>query len=177
MAAVIAISPLPHSSFPMASRRVPLAQVPNAVNSPRRPAGVTTKRPRSALQDKEDYGNSPNKKRHIVDLTDDSYKRPLVSQVDESAARFFNSATTRGGTNAFARKLAALKPTKVEEKQEKATHADDDTIRQWKRHYKKVFPGFTFYLESIPGEVALKMSRQILALGAVCIQVHGCGAC
>lgn len=167
MATAVAISPVPPPPFPMATRRVPLANVPNAVNSPRRAAGPT-KRPRSAFEDKEDYGNSPVKKKQIIDLTEESHKRSLVTAVDESAGRIFNSATTRAAQNAFTRRLAALKSTKVEEKQERTTHADDETIRQWKRHYRKVFPQFVFYFESIPEDVTQRMSRQILTLGAVC---------
>lgn len=151
----------------MAARRIPLAQVHNAVNSPRRPAAPTTKRPRSALEQKEDYGNSPVKKRHIIDLTEDGHRRPHVSQIDEPAARLHNNATTRGIPNVLTRKLAAYRQPKVEEKQEKATRTDEDTIRQWRRHYRKLFPQFVFYLESIPEDISQKMSRQIQALGAV----------
>jgi len=153
----------------MAARRVPLAQVPNAVNSPRRPAAPTTKRPRSALEEKDDYGNSPVKKRHIIDLTEDAHRKVLVSQIDEPAPRVSNNVTAKGATSVFARKLAAFKQPKVEEKQEKVARADEETIRQWRRHYKKLFPQFVFYLESIPEDISQKMSRQIQALGAVCV--------
>jgi len=150
----------------MASRRIPLSTVPNAVNSPRRTT-APNKRPRSALEEKEDYAQSPLKKKQVIDLTDDDHKRPHVSHIDESVGKLFNTATVRGGSNAFTRKLAALKPAKVEEKQQKVPHAGDETIRQWKRHYRKVFPQFVFYFESIPEDVSQRMSRQLGALGAV----------
>ena len=169
MAAVVAVSPLPHSVVPMATRRVPLAQVSNAVNSPRRPIAPTTKRSRSALEDKEDYGNSPVKKRHVIDLTEDAYRKVLISQIDEPATRVSNNVTAKCATSVFARKLAALKQPKVEEKQEKVTRAEEETIRTWRRHYRKIFPHFVFYLESIPEDISQKMSRQIQALGAVCV--------
>lgn len=44
----------------------------------------------------------------------------------------------------------------------------DETLRQWQRYYRKAFPTFVFYFESIPGDVRQKCVRQIMGLGAVC---------
>lgn len=42
-----------------------------------------------------------------------------------------------------------------------------DNIRQWQRHYRKAFPQFVFYFDSIPQDVRGKLARQVIALGAV----------
>ena len=42
-----------------------------------------------------------------------------------------------------------------------------DNIRQWQRHYRKAFPQFVFYFESMTAEVHNRCSRQVHALGAV----------
>lgn len=46
-----------------------------------------------------------------------------------------------------------------------------DTIRQWQRHYRRAFPQFVFYFDSIPEDSRSKCSRQVLALGAVSLDI------
>jgi hypothetical protein len=46
-----------------------------------------------------------------------------------------------------------------------------DSIRQWQRHYRKAFPQFVFYFDSIPEDMRRKCSRQVMALGAVSILI------
>jgi regulatory subunit for Cdc7p protein kinase len=66
---------------------------------------------------------------------------------------------------AFERKLAAArKPASAH----KPTADSLESIRQWQRHYRKAFPQFVFYFESVPDDVRTKVSRQIQYLGAVC---------
>jgi regulatory subunit for Cdc7p protein kinase len=52
-------------------------------------------------------------------------------------------------------------------KAEKAPADTMDSIRQWQRHYRKAFPQFVFYFDSIPEDVRRRFSRQVIALGAV----------
>jgi regulatory subunit for Cdc7p protein kinase len=42
-----------------------------------------------------------------------------------------------------------------------------DNIRQWQRHYRKAFPSFVFYFDSLPADVRNRSLREVLALGAV----------
>ena len=59
-----------------------------------------------------------------------------------------------------------LKNAQQEERSAKGT---TESVRQWQRHYKKVFPDFVFYFESVPDEQRVRLLKQITALGAVCI--------
>ncbi|KAI9803582.1 MAG: hypothetical protein M1825_001925 [Sarcosagium campestre] len=43
---------------------------------------------------------------------------------------------------------------------------NNETVKQWQRHYRKVFPQFVFYFESIPDDLHRRCSRQVLSLGA-----------
>lgn len=68
--------------------------------------------------------------------------------------------------------MAAREPkqthTKSADKNQKVSNEKDlETIRQWQKHYRKAFPSFVFYFESLPDEVGLRFSRQILLLGGV----------
>lgn len=49
-----------------------------------------------------------------------------------------------------------------------------ENVRQWQRHYRKAFPEFVFYFESVPHDVRLKCLKQLDALGAVSIRVASC---
>jgi len=58
---------------------------------------------------------------------------------------------------------------KVTKSVEGPTAQNLETIRQWQKHYRKVFPEYTFYFESIPEDLKGRFSRQIASLGAVCL--------
>ena len=42
-----------------------------------------------------------------------------------------------------------------------------EIIRQWQKHYRRVFPQFVFYFESIPDDIRSRFAKQITSLGAV----------
>lgn len=42
-----------------------------------------------------------------------------------------------------------------------------ENVRQWQKHYRKAFPQFVFYFESVPNDVRAKCLKQAIALGAV----------
>jgi regulatory subunit for Cdc7p protein kinase len=69
--------------------------------------------------------------------------------------RVFERGSVNGQPTAFQRKLEAPIPQNIE------------TIRQWQKHYRKLFPDYTFYFESIPEDLKARFSRQITSLGAV----------
>ncbi|KAJ9667375.1 Cdc7p-Dbf4p kinase complex regulatory subunit [Coniosporium apollinis] len=136
----------------MANRRVPLANLPNATNSPFR--AVNAKR-KSHASDQRDlaYGQPPQ-------------KRQMVEVDDEEARR--NNLLKRNANNpptALQKKFEAARESKPAQTQ-KPTSENLETIRQWQRHYRKAFPQFVFYFESISDDARVKILRQVLALGA-----------
>ena len=161
--AAVSIPPSPQVLSDMTSRRVPLANVPNATNSPfRAVAAAATKRQRSYASDQREltYGQPPPAKKQMV-------------EVDDAEARR-NGLVRKSGynpPNAFQRRLEAVRDAKAHarplEKTQRATSENLETIRQWQKHYRKMFPQFVFYFESITEDVRSRVSRQAQLLGAV----------
>jgi len=163
----------------MSSRRIPLASNPNAANSPFRVPAVT-KRSR-AQADHKDSENvySPPKKRQLLGIEPNGTRRAQHISPDEREGKVFLGRTDSASANAFNRKLAAAgrqsqqrieqqKAAEREVREGRITVADQETIRQWRKHYRKAFPSFVFYFESLPADVALKASKNVASLGAVC---------
>jgi len=172
----------------MANRRIPLASNPNAVNSPFRGiAPLAGKRTRAQVEDKRDLfqGQPPLKKQVIeVDNDENALPRTLTRQShaqQEAETKLFMGRPNGAPVTAFGRKLAAAREKKLlqpqtqihaTEKQVDRSHKPGDSldnIRQWQKHYKKVFPQFVFYFESVPDDVRTKISRQVHHLGAVSV--------
>ena len=158
--AAVAVPPSPQLIDAMASRRVPLANLQNATNSPLRANAVGGKRSRSHASEQRDlpYGQ-PAPKKQMIEVDDAESRRHGL--VRRSAAP----------PTALTRKLEASREQKSAPKQaEKAVRASNESlegIRQWQRHYRKMFPQFVFYFESIPDEIKYKISRQSHILGSV----------
>ncbi|ORY12879.1 Dfp1/Him1, central region-domain-containing protein [Clohesyomyces aquaticus] len=158
--AAVSIPPSPHVFSSMANRRVPLANLQNATNSPFRATAVGGKRQRSHASEQRDlpYGQPPPAKKQIV-------------EVDDAESRRHGLGRRSGAVpNAFQRKLEAVRDVKAvprqAEKAQRQTNENLETIRQWQRHYRKMFPQFVFYFESIPEDIRSKVSRQAHTLGA-----------
>ncbi|KAK4914947.1 hypothetical protein LTR28_013606 [Elasticomyces elasticus] len=162
----------------MASKRAPLANLANAANSPFRAVPAATgKRTRAQLEDQHDLAEGqPPTKKHVITIENDENTAPRTqvrqnTQKLDEESKIFMRKTSNGPPTAFERKLAAARERKqitqrsVEKTQRIATD-NLETIRQWQRHYKKVFPQFVFYFESLPDEIRQKASRQIQVLGA-----------
>ena len=155
----------------MASRRVPLGNVPNAANSPFR---GTAKRSRDQIDAHEDFpwDLQPNAKRQAFYLektpTRASQRRHGLSS-DEG--RVLNNKRPVGNPpTPFERQLLAVKEEKPQqrvEKQERNTQQAVKGIKQWQEHYKRAFPSFVFYFENIGEEVRIKCSKYARSLGAV----------
>lgn len=166
MAAVF-VPPSPRTSLNMSTRR-PLANVPNATNSPHRAGLVPAKRARSGQVDIP-FGQPPPKK-HVMDAVEQDRNRLIVPQGTES--KLFARRSNNANPSAFEKKLVAARekervvPSKTA-RNDRPTADTIDTIRQWQRHYRKAFPQFVFYFDSIPEDVRRKFSRQVVALGAV----------
>jgi regulatory subunit for Cdc7p protein kinase len=82
---------------------------------------------------------------------------------------FTRKSTTQ--QSAFERKCVVAAREKSAQqavvKAERTSEENLETIRQWQKHYRKIFPTFVFYFESVPEETRLKYTKQVTALGAV----------
>ncbi|MCJ1463867.1 hypothetical protein MMC07_002476 [Pseudocyphellaria aurata] len=155
------------------SNRRPLANVPGAINSPCRSTGAaTSKRSRLEFDAKEHSASiqPPPAKRQLFETYQSRLRTPPRRQTPQPAEdRVFSKRPDNSQPTAFERKLLAAKdrPQSYKtEAPEKPTAASLDGIRQWQRHYRRVFPDFVFYFESIPEDVRVKYSKFVRILGA-----------
>ncbi|TAQ84921.1 hypothetical protein B7494_g6738 [Chlorociboria aeruginascens] len=171
--ASISLSPLPPSFTTMSNRRIPLSSNSNAVNSPLRGAyqAAASKQKRSyATTQREDaYGQPPPKKQMLENYQ--ALRTPPRQQTTQTSAegRVFTKKSNSSQPSAFERKCAAVRdrpPQQVLVKAEKAPEENADSIRQWQKHYKKIFPKFVFYFEGISEDVRSKLTKQVVFLGA-----------
>lgn len=141
----------------MSSRRVPLASLQNATNSPLRAPVVGGKRQRSHASEQRDlnYGQPPQKKQLI--------------EVDDAEARRHGLVRRSGAQpTALTRKLEAARENKSITKQTAQRSTNDlDTIRQWQRHYRKLFPQFVFYFDNVSFGQKEKLWNRAQLLGSV----------
>lgn len=173
--AAIAVSPELDRNSIMSNRRIPLANNPNAANSPCRPlaSAAAVKRSRCEAEQPDDliYEEQPPSKRQAVDLVQSRPRTPTRRQaVQHSEGRLFNKRATSSQPTSFERKLYAAKEKQTQqriERQEKAAAESLNGIKQWQKHYRRVFPEFVFYFENLPADVRARCSKQIRALGAV----------
>jgi len=181
----------PHDVVNMASRRAPLATVPNAVNSPfRGTQPLAGKRTRAPLGENV-YGQPPTKKQILETNTVDGenvdpHRRTGATVIshDKLDEPFSTKRTNNAPPTAFERKLASVrekKPTSQSQQQQsrvdrpQAAKGDNlENVRQWQRHYRRQFPQFVFYFDSVPDEVKLRAIKQVRSLGAVstCCVLH-----
>jgi len=178
MAAAVFIPPSPHDPFrnmPATSRRAPLASIPNATNSPHRALAHSTKRPRAQANISQQENEPPQKRQMVERDTPSAQPATPRRKIPPSTVegRVFEKGTVNGQPTAFQRKLVAARDRattlKVTKSVEGPTAQNLETIRQWQKHYRKVFPEYTFYFESIPEDIKGRFSRQIASLGAVCL--------
>jgi regulatory subunit for Cdc7p protein kinase len=176
----------PHGAVSMASRRAPLATMPNAVNSPFRTSqAVAGKRTRAQLGENV-YGQPPAKKQLLEANNEggenvDPLKRTGATVISNEKLDepFSTKRTSTAPPTAFERKLASVrekKPTQQPLRPQQLQRADRsqtikgdnlENVRQWQRHYRRQFPQFVFYFDSVPDDVRQKAIRQVRSLGAV----------
>jgi regulatory subunit for Cdc7p protein kinase len=177
--AAVSLSPLPHNLSAMSSRRVPLSSNPNAVNSPYRAVAAAAaskqKRSHATIQREDAYGQPPPAKKQMLEVH--PLRTPPRQESTQSSAegRVFTRKSNVPQPSAFERKLVAVreKPSQqIITKADKTSEENLETIRQWQKHYRKIFPTFVFYFESISEDVRLKYTKQVIALGAVSRQPH-----
>ncbi|KAH0538002.1 hypothetical protein FGG08_005363 [Glutinoglossum americanum] len=166
--ATVSISPSPQNISMMSTRRVPLSSNPNAANSPFRPqATAAGKRSRSysSVQRELPYGQPPPLKKQMMEVDQSVLRTPPRQQ--PSQVVFRKLANPQPGL--FDRKSVTVRDRQMQQrgsKIDRTSRENLETIRQWQRHYRRVFPEYVFYFESIPEELRLKCSRQVLSLGA-----------
>lgn len=169
MAAVF-VAPSPRTSLNMSTRR-PLANVPNATNSPHRAGLVPAKRARSG-QIEIPYGQPPSKKQ-VMDTVEQDTRSPTRSRSTAhhgTESKLFTRRSNNAIPSAFEKKLVAAREKERQAQLKKNEKPDTlDTIRVWQRHYRKAFPQFVFYFDSIPEDVRRRLCRQVVALGAVSV--------
>ena len=173
--AVVLLSPASYNLGAMSNTRAPLQSIPNAANSPFRPvAAAASKRSRldAGLQEDANCDRQPPAKKQALEAKASEFRTPPRKQALTSGEdRLFNRKTQNRKPTAFERKLLAAREEQQFEtfkKQEKAT--SEEGIRSWQKHYRRLFPSFVFYFESIPDDVRLRCSRQIKSLGAVSLE-------
>ncbi|KAG2001340.1 hypothetical protein GB937_010237 [Aspergillus fischeri] len=153
------------------STRRPLANVPNATNSPHRAGLVPAKRPRTTNPPIDiPYGQPPPKKQ-VIDGVDQESRSPARVKSSTTDSKLFTRRSTNAQPSAFEKKLVAARDKERQAllkgtKQERPSAESVDSIRQWQRHYRKAFPHFVFYFDAISEDVRAKCSRQVIALGA-----------
>jgi regulatory subunit for Cdc7p protein kinase len=185
----------PHDAVSMASRRAPLATMPNAVNSPfRTTQSVAGKRTRAQLGENV-YGQPPAKKQ-LLDANGeggeniDPLKRTATVISNEKLDEpFLSKRTSTAPPTAFERKLASVrekKPAQQPQQPQQLQRADRsqalkgdnlENVRQWQRHYRRQFPQFVFYFDSVPDDVRQKAIRQVRSLGAVSDHLSSLSLC
>ncbi|KAF3492346.1 DBF zinc finger domain-containing protein [Arthroderma uncinatum] len=157
----------------MTTRRAPLANVPNATNSPHHAVSTTAAMKRGRPPGPPwDCAPPPLKKQMLdADTVDTRPPQKSLSQQQTGESKLFTRRTNTQPT-AFEKKLVAARDKPKQPNTLKVSRnikycpESVESVRQWQRHYRKVFPTYVFYFESIPVETRKKYVRQIMSLGA-----------
>ncbi|KXT04447.1 hypothetical protein AC578_3625 [Pseudocercospora eumusae] len=165
----------------MASRRLPLAAVPNAVNSPvRNVASISGKRTRAQAGDARENtdGQPPSKKQALAyppedeENVDPKRRRGVFAAAQDKFDHVFSKRSNNSQPTAFERKLASAREKKTTpqprtlDRTQKQNADNLESIRQWQKHYRRQFPQFVFYFDTVPEDVRHKAMRSIRTLGA-----------
>jgi hypothetical protein len=158
--AAVSIPPSPQVLSNMANRRVPLATVPNAANSPYRAvAAAATKRQRAYVADQRDLGyeQPPPAKKQIIEVE------------DADSRRLAPRRTVQGQPTTLQRKLEAARDPRSRQRSVDLVKGDlREDIKLWREHYRRAFPSYVLYFDAVPDDVRNKIVRDIRVLGSVC---------
>lgn len=176
MAAAVFIPPSPHDShlnMATSTRRQPLMSISNATNSPHRNhlTNSGSKRTRAAASISQQENEPPTKRQALEKSAHESV--PVTprryNQQDNGEGRLFDRPT-RDPLNTFQKKLVAARDRDGHARTTRTTthnSKDVENVRQWQKHYRKLFPQFTFYFDSIPDDQKARFGKQVQYLGAV----------
>ena len=166
--ATVSLSPTPAPLAAMSSRRGPLTNNPNVVNSPLRAAGATSlaakqKRSHANVQREEAYGQPPPKKQ-AVEATVSQRATRSPSKLPRSQVLAQRGISAPSTTRTAAKERVSKPATAY-----KTSNQDEGVDKEvWKKHYRAKFPKMVFYFESIPDEIRAKLTKRVQYLGAVC---------
>lgn len=174
MATVILVPPSPHEkhlTMATSTRRQPLMSIPNATNSPHRNhiTNSGSKRSRAAASISQQENEPPTKRQALEkSAQNDAPVTPRRhAQHNDAEGRLFERPA-RDPLNNFQKKLVAARDRDGHSRTTRTTSAKDvENVRQWQKHYRKLFPNFTFYFDSIPDDQKARFGKQVQLLGAV----------
>lgn len=158
--AAVSIPPSPQAFPGMSSRRVPLAHLPNAANSPfRAVAAAAQKRSRShsSVQRELTYGQPPPAKKQMLERDESNLRSPPRGTLAQDPEAKGLAAKAAAAPSAFQKKLAVAR-----ERKETREH-----LQNWQKHYRKVFPNYVFFMESMAQDTHKTIVRQLRELGSV----------
>jgi regulatory subunit for Cdc7p protein kinase len=93
--------------------------------------------------------------------------------------RVFERSQGEDRSTAFQRKLVAARDRDRTANLRATKNVDapskEDTVKQWQRQYRKLFPTFRFYFDGFSDEAKSRFLRQITALGGVSLQSRSKG--
>jgi regulatory subunit for Cdc7p protein kinase len=166
--AAVAVPPSPQVLDAMANRRVPLASLHNATNSPMRAAAIGGKRQRSHASEQRDltYGQPPAKKL-MVEGDDADARRSGLIRRSAAPPTALTKKLEAAREHKVVPKTVVPKTTRPNTRGPEVVASNFETIRNWQRHYRKLFPQFVFWFESVPDDIKSKVSRQAQILGSV----------
>lgn len=154
------------------TRRQPLMSIHNAANSPHRMLTLSGSKRTRAVANVSQQENEPPSKKQAVEK---SLREPVPftpqrhRQHDRDGGQVFENDDGAEPTN-FQKKLAAARDrtTARTTRGIRAGHTQEsETIKQWQKHYRKLFPQFRFYFDSVPADVKKALLKQAIPLGAV----------
>lgn len=181
MAAAVFIPPSPHdplAKMANVSRRVPLASLSNATNSPHRPLTHSgSKRPRSLANVAQQENEPPQKRLAVEKNARDASRNPATPQRQSgpgmAEGRVFERGNGDSGSTAFQRRLVAAREKsaglRITKNVEPTTK--EDSIRTWQKHYRRLFPTFSFYFDGVSEDTRARFLRQLTGLGSVRFQL------
>ncbi|KAI0968302.1 Dfp1/Him1, central region-domain-containing protein [Xylaria arbuscula] len=170
--AAISLSPTPVDFSVMSGRRVPLASNQNVANSPLRSTVFKQKRTLAQLQREEPYGQPPPAKKLVLDASTQRVIKSPSQQPRISRSQIpVQSRRPATNNNACDARSARERERAVSRHQQEEAAGPDysekhlEEFRNWKAHHRARFPKSLFYFDQVPSDVALKLKRQIAALG------------
>ncbi|KAI1002552.1 hypothetical protein K3495_g5649 [Podosphaera aphanis] len=156
----------------MSNRRAPLSNNTNAVNSPFRTvtlSAIVSKQKRSYanVQREEAYGQPPPAKKQMLE-SHQLHRAPCKQVVPSTSLD--PHASRENGTQEVSidRKLLAARDSNPHNlvKLDRNTTEELKSIRQWQKHYQRIFPTFVFYFENVPADVQMRYTSAVMSLGA-----------
>jgi regulatory subunit for Cdc7p protein kinase len=165
MASVSVAQPTHSPAHVPMSRRLPLNNVPHAVNSPLKARSAASNPLGKRQRQDATVGNDapamepPTKKQAI---TTNAPQTPVNQKIIVREKRGgFQKKVTKQKVAVGNRDVGVVR-------QENAHERDNrEEVLLWQRHYKKAFPTYVIFFENIPDEQGVQLYKQVKSLGSV----------